>query len=44
MKLLMKEEDILPCITDKKIRDIWTPELRYKANKDFFEKDWKIFA
>jgi hypothetical protein len=22
MKLLMKEEDILPCITDKKIRDI----------------------
>lgn len=43
MKILMKNEKILPCITDKKIRDIWTPELRYQANKDFFENNWKLF-
>jgi len=35
---LTKYYDILPMITNHKIRDVWTPELWLKANNDLF---WK---
>ena len=41
---LIENEWLLWSITPHRVRDIWTPWLWHKANKDYFENDGNIFA